>query len=71
MKTGGPSATEVPNGARDSLIPIQTFFTSSGRIGVIIDVPDEGLSLELTGLHRNMSRVLSGFGGVPNDKSVV
>ncbi|KAF5382718.1 hypothetical protein D9615_002834 [Tricholomella constricta] len=39
------------------------FFTSSGRIGVIIDVKDAELSLHLTSLQRNLTGVISGVGG--------
>ncbi|KAF7299245.1 CPSF-A domain-containing protein [Mycena indigotica] len=40
------------------LNPIQMFFTSSGRIGVIVDVQDDQLALHLTDLQRNMYRVV-------------
>jgi len=36
----------------------QLFFTSSGRIGTIVDVPSE-LSLHLTALERNLRRVIT------------
>ncbi|CAK5284353.1 unnamed protein product [Mycena citricolor] len=48
----------VPGSMADSntpaLRPIQMFFTSSGRIGVIVDITDDPLALELTALHRNI-----------------
>ncbi|TFK70374.1 hypothetical protein BDN72DRAFT_542903 [Pluteus cervinus] len=44
--------------------PKQLFFTSSGRIGVIIDVGNEQTALHLTALQRNLSTVVEGVGGV-------
>ncbi|KAJ7505532.1 CPSF A subunit region-domain-containing protein [Mycena galericulata] len=40
--------------------PVQMFFTSSGRIGVITDIADRQLSLDLTALQRNMASALAG-----------
>ncbi|KAG6831652.1 hypothetical protein H0H87_004602 [Tephrocybe sp. NHM501043] len=40
-----------------------TFFTASGRIGVIVDVAEPTLSLHLTALQRNLAGVVSGVGG--------
>jgi hypothetical protein len=36
------------------------FFASSGRIGVIIDIADRQLGLDLTDLQRNMASTLEG-----------
>ncbi|KAF7291738.1 CPSF-A domain-containing protein [Mycena chlorophos] len=38
--------------------PIQMFFTASGRIGIISDIPDDQLALDLTDLQRNMYAVV-------------
>jgi len=56
---------------RGSLLPIEkgsslepnlSFFTTSGRICIVIDVQDEELSLHLTELERNLAAVVSGIG---------
>ncbi|KAH0586144.1 hypothetical protein H2248_007410 [Termitomyces sp. 'cryptogamus'] len=39
------------------------FFSSSGRIGVIVEVTDPSLSLHLTALQRNLASALPGLGG--------
>ncbi|KAG5648442.1 hypothetical protein DXG03_005016 [Asterophora parasitica] len=39
------------------------FFTSSGRIGVVVDVTDADLSLHLTALQRNLAGTITGIGG--------
>ncbi|KAJ7242817.1 mono-functional DNA-alkylating methyl methanesulfonate N-term-domain-containing protein [Mycena haematopus] len=39
------------------LDPVQLFFASSGRIGVIVDIADRQLGLDLTDLQRNMANV--------------
>jgi DNA damage-binding protein 1 len=44
------------------------FFTSSGRIGVIVNVVDDQLSLHLTALQRNLAGVLQGVGGVTHTR---
>ncbi|KAJ7714198.1 mono-functional DNA-alkylating methyl methanesulfonate N-term-domain-containing protein [Mycena metata] len=38
--------------------PVQLYFTSSGRIGIIIDIVDQQLGLDLTSLQRNMISAL-------------
>ncbi|KAF9485871.1 hypothetical protein BDN70DRAFT_870784 [Pholiota conissans] len=43
--------------------PQMIYFASSGRIGVISDVEDEGLSLHLTELQRNLAAAIAGVGG--------
>jgi len=43
--------------AGSKLEPVQLFFASSGRIGVIVDIADRQLGLDLTGLQRNMASV--------------
>ncbi|KAJ7043868.1 mono-functional DNA-alkylating methyl methanesulfonate N-term-domain-containing protein [Mycena alexandri] len=40
------------------LEPVQLYFTSSGRIGIIIDIIDQQLGLDLTNLQRNMISAL-------------
>ncbi|KAJ7729698.1 CPSF A subunit region-domain-containing protein [Mycena maculata] len=47
----GSIATPDPG---SKLEPIQMFFASSGRIGVIVDIADRQIGLDLTGLQRNM-----------------
>ncbi|KAG6903292.1 hypothetical protein C0995_000187 [Termitomyces sp. Mi166 len=39
------------------------FFSSSGRIGVIVEVTDSSLSLHLTALQRNLAGAVPGVGG--------
>ncbi|KAJ6557241.1 CPSF A subunit region-domain-containing protein [Mycena vulgaris] len=46
--------------AGSKLEPVQMFFASSGRIGVIIDIADRQLGLDLTELQRNMVNVMEG-----------
>jgi hypothetical protein len=43
----------------------ELFFTSSGRIGVLLDVTgsDSRLSMQLSALERNMAYVVQGIGG--------
>ncbi|KAK7048153.1 CPSF-A domain-containing protein [Favolaschia claudopus] len=50
------SITSPDTGSK--LEPIQLFFASSGRIGIIVDIADQDLGLELTGLQRNMANTL-------------
>ncbi|OCH88473.1 hypothetical protein OBBRIDRAFT_780096 [Obba rivulosa] len=56
---GGLTSADSTTGY--TLRPRQLFFTSSGRIGVIIDVDDE-LSLPLTSLQWNMAKHIKGPG---------
>ncbi|KAJ7134358.1 CPSF A subunit region-domain-containing protein [Mycena epipterygia] len=46
--------------AGSKLEPIQLFFASSGRIGVIVDIADRQLGLDLTDLQRNMVAAIDG-----------
>ena len=43
----------------------ELFFTSSGRIGVLLDITgsDSRLSMQLSALERNMAYVIQGIGG--------
>ncbi|KAJ7645598.1 mono-functional DNA-alkylating methyl methanesulfonate N-term-domain-containing protein [Mycena polygramma] len=52
-----PGSITAPD-AGSKLEPVQLFFTASGRIGVIVDIADRQLGLNLTGLQRNMANVL-------------
>ncbi|KAJ6584701.1 CPSF A subunit region-domain-containing protein [Mycena capillaripes] len=52
-----PGSITSPD-AGSKLEPIQLFFASSGRIGVIVDIADRQLGLDLTALQRNMANVL-------------
>ncbi len=54
-------SVSVPRAAASTTTTLtaqQLFFTSSGRIGTIVDVPSE-LSLHLTALERNLRRVVT------------
>lgn len=50
------------------LHPNHIFFTASGRIGVIVDVADSQLSLDLTALQRNLGGVIRGIGEADHAK---
>ena len=50
--------------------PQQLFFTSSGLIGVIIDLADD-LALDLTGLQRNLSHFVQKHEGPNHTKCVM
>jgi hypothetical protein len=52
------------------LEPEELFFTSSGRIGVIVNAASE-ISLHLTELQRNMAAVIPAVGGTSHARSVV
>jgi hypothetical protein len=67
---GGLLAADSPHATRETFAPIQTLFTSSGRIAIAIDVLDEAVSVLLTNLHRNMSKVLLGLTGIENEAYV-
>ncbi|KAJ7430630.1 CPSF A subunit region-domain-containing protein [Mycena latifolia] len=49
--------------AGSKLEPVQMFFASSGRIGVIVDINDRQLGLDLTELQRNMVAAIEGAQG--------
>jgi hypothetical protein len=50
------------------LQPEELFFTSSGRVGVIVDVKNNKVSLHLTELQRNMAAVLPSVGGTSHTR---
>ncbi len=50
--------------------PEELFFTSSGRIGVIVDVKRNDVSLHLTELQRNLAAVIPGVGGTSHTRCV-
>ncbi|KAJ7163276.1 mono-functional DNA-alkylating methyl methanesulfonate N-term-domain-containing protein [Mycena filopes] len=52
-----PGAITAPDFG-SKLEPIQLYFASSGRIGIIIDIVDQQLGLDLTNLQRNMISAL-------------
>ncbi|KAI1790140.1 mono-functional DNA-alkylating methyl methanesulfonate N-term-domain-containing protein [Ganoderma leucocontextum] len=57
---GALSSTDV---AEDQAVkPSHVFFTSSGRIGTVVDMAD-ATSLHMTALQRNMAKMLTGPGG--------
>ncbi|KAH9002600.1 CPSF A subunit region-domain-containing protein [Lactarius hatsudake] len=58
MALGDPAASGGGGNNAIALEPKLLFFTSSGRIGVIVDVGPE-LSLHLTALERNLSKVVT------------
>jgi uncharacterized protein YigE (DUF2233 family) len=51
------------------LTPQQTFFTSSGAIGVISELDPE-FALDMTALQSNMEKVIHGVGISDHNKSV-
>ena len=60
VRLGALSLTDV---AEDQAVkPSHVFFTSSGRIGTIMDMADV-TSLHMTALQRNMAKTLTGPGG--------
>lgn len=64
---GALTTPDTPGHA--TLEPKQLFFTSSGRIGVIMDMSSE-ISIHITELQRNMSHVVHGAGGHSHTKYV-
>ena len=53
----------------NALRPQHLYFTSTGRIGVVLDV-DAALSLRLSGLQRNIASCLKGPGGIDRTEYV-
>jgi len=64
------SLTEPDKSNEPTLEPEELFFTSSGRIGVIVDAP-KTTSLHLTELQRNMAAVIPSVGGISHTRLVV
>jgi DNA damage-binding protein 1 len=64
----GSLSTAVDNLGEIKLLPEIVYFTSSGQIGVIIDVPDKELAMHLTALQRNLAAVISGVGSVSHTR---
>ncbi|KAI0078212.1 hypothetical protein K474DRAFT_1745998 [Panus rudis PR-1116 ss-1] len=62
------SVTSRDAAERSVFEPEHIFFTSSGRIGQIIHVNDENVSLTLTGLQRNLGKYISGAGDIRHSK---
>ncbi|KAF8158252.1 mono-functional DNA-alkylating methyl methanesulfonate N-term-domain-containing protein [Crassisporium funariophilum] len=62
------SLSTVDNSKESDLKPEALFFTSSGRIGVIVDVQSKDLSMHLTELQRNLSAVINGVGGTSHTR---
>jgi len=58
----GSLSTTIDGLGEIKLLPEVVYFTSSGQIGVIIDVQDKELALHLTALQRNLAAVVSGVG---------
>jgi DNA damage-binding protein 1 len=46
------------------------FFTSSGRIGIIVDIQDNDLALHLSELQRNMSATIPAVGGTSHTRFI-
>ncbi|KAF8630852.1 hypothetical protein AX17_005211 [Amanita inopinata Kibby_2008] len=44
-------------------VPSEIFFTSSGRIGIVLDINGNELPIQLTALERNLAYVVKGVGG--------
>jgi len=64
------SLTELDKSNELTLEPEELFFTSSGRIGVIVDAP-KTTSLHLTELQRNMAAFIPSVGGISHTRFVV
>jgi len=58
LVSSNPAASDGNNTPEAALVPKLLFFTSSGRIGVIVEVGPE-LSLHLTALERNLGKVVA------------
>jgi DNA damage-binding protein 1 len=58
LSSSDPAASDANNAAAAGLVPKLLFFTSTGRIGLIIDADPE-LSLHLTALERNLGKVVT------------
>lgn len=52
---------------RSAVNPEHLFFTSSGRIGLLVNVKEK-VSLNLTALQRNMAKKIKGVGGIDHTK---
>ena len=64
----GSHSTAVDDLGEIKLLPEIVYFTSSGQIGVIIDVQDKELAMHLTALQRNLAAVVSGVGSVSHTR---
>jgi len=64
------SLTELDKSNELTFEPEELFFTSSGRIGVIVDAP-KTTSLHLTELQRNMAAFIPSVGGISHTRFVV
>lgn len=65
---GSISASDASSIA--TLVPEHIFFTSSGRIYVVVDVEDDNLALNLTSLQRNLASTVQGVGGISHTRQV-
>lgn len=61
-------STAVDDLGEIKFLPEIVYFTSSGLIGVIIDVQDKELAIHLTALQRNLAAVVSGVGNVSHTR---
>jgi DNA damage-binding protein 1 len=64
------SLVTVEQSEKADLEPEELFFTSSGRIGVIVNVRNEDVSIHLSGLQRNMSTIVPSTGGTSHARYV-
>jgi len=64
----GSHSTAVDDLGEIKLLPEVVYFTSSGQIGVIIDVQDKELAMHLTALQRNLAAVVSGAGSASHTR---
>ena len=62
MLTSHDGSVDMP------MVPKQLLLTSAGQIGVIIEVTDEQLAIDLTGLDRNLSALVEHKTGVSHSK---
>jgi DNA damage-binding protein 1 len=64
------SLVTIEQSEKADLEPEELFFTSSGRIGVIVNVRNEDVSIHLSGLQRNMSAIVPNVGGTSHARYV-
>ena len=64
----GSLTSSDPSDINLNLEAKHVFFTSSGRIGVLVNVTDPQLSLHLTELQRNLAGATQAVGGVTHTR---
>ena len=68
MRLGHLNATDVFEDS--NLIPKHMFFTSTGRIGVVIDASDS-MSMDLSSLQRNIAGRIRGPGDTDHSRYAI